>query len=160
MPKWQLHPSFTLCGCYVSLSNSCVICPIRLTGPLWCTNFDTNLFYFCHSPHRKPCLQVSSFGTAAQQPLKGNPIHPKLKRHRKLQNVFLDDRGFPDQSNEYNHLLHSIDGGPVLRKLRLPMPDHNGPIDPSFDHPFIKEEHEEIMRKKVDLSHLDPYQQN
>jgi hypothetical protein len=47
--------------------------------------------------------------------------------------VFLDDRGFPDQSNEYDHLLDSIHGGPVLRKLRHPMPDLNGPFDPSFD---------------------------
>jgi hypothetical protein len=76
-----------------------------------------------------------------------------------MQNVFLDDRGFPDQSDEYDQLLHTIDGGTVLRKLRHPMPDLNGPIDPSFDHPFIPEEHEGILRRKVDLSHLDPKQQ-
>ena len=35
------------------------------------------------------------------------------------------------------------------------MPDLDRPIDPSFDHPFIQEEHDDIMRKKVDLSHLD-----
>ncbi len=39
------------------------------------------------------------------------------------------------------------------------MPDLNDPIDPSFDHPFIPEEHEDILRRKVDLSHLDPKQQ-
>jgi hypothetical protein len=39
------------------------------------------------------------------------------------------------------------------------MPDLNGPVDPSFDHPFIPEEHKDILRKKVDLSHLDPDQQ-
>ena len=50
-------------------------------------------------------------------------------------------------------------GGTVLQKLRHPMPDLNGPVDPSFDHPFIPEEHKDILRKKVDLSHLDPYQQ-
>jgi hypothetical protein len=76
-----------------------------------------------------------------------------------MQNVFLDNRGFPDQSDEYDHLLHSIDGGTVLRKLQHPMPDLNGPVDPSFDHPFIPEEHKDILRKKVDLSHLDPDQQ-
>ncbi len=75
-------------------------------------------------------------------------------------NVFLDNQGFPDQSDNYNHLLHSIDGGLVLQKLRHPMPDLNGPIDPSFDHPFIQEEHDAIMRKKVDLSHLDLDLQN
>jgi len=39
------------------------------------------------------------------------------------------------------------------------MPDLNGPIDPSFDHPFIPEGHEEILRKKVNVSHLHPDQQ-
>ena len=72
-----------------------------------------------------------------------------------MKNVFLDDRGFPDQSDKDKHLLHSIDGGTVLRKLRHPMPDLNGPIDPSFDHPFIPEEHKDILRRKIDVSHLD-----
>ncbi len=97
-----------------------------------------------------------------QPPPEGNPpicVTLKPKCHRKLQNVLLDDRGFPDQSDEYDHLLHSIDGGTVFRKLRHPMPDLNGPIDPSFDHPFIPEEHEEILRKKVNVSHLHPDQQ-
>jgi hypothetical protein len=35
------------------------------------------------------------------------------------------------------------------------MPDLNGPIDPRFDNPFIAEQHEALMRKKTDLSHLD-----
>ena len=73
--------------------------------------------------------------------------------------MFLDDQGFPDQSDVYDHLVHSIDGGTVLRKLRHPMPDLNGTFDLSFNHPFIPEEHEGILRKKVDLSHLDPDQQ-
>ena len=33
------------------------------------------------------------------------------------------------------------------------------PIDPSLDLPFIPEEHEEILRKKVHVSHLHPDQQ-
>jgi hypothetical protein len=76
-----------------------------------------------------------------------------------LQNVFLDDRGFADQSGGYDHLLYSIDGGPVLRKLRHPMPDLNGPINLHFDHPFIPAEHKDVMRKQVDLSHLESDQQ-
>jgi hypothetical protein len=86
-------------------------------------------------------------------------VAPKPKRPKKLQNVFLDDRGFPDQSDKYDHLLHSIDRGPVLRKLCHPMPNLDGPIDPRFDHPFIPGEHEDIMRKQADLSHLGPNQQ-
>jgi hypothetical protein len=36
------------------------------------------------------------------------------------------------------------------------MPDLNGSIDPRFDNPFIPAEHEALMRKKTDLSHLNP----
>jgi hypothetical protein len=38
-------------------------------------------------------------------------VAPKPKCHKQLQNIFLDDRGFLDQSDEYNHVLHNIDGG-------------------------------------------------
>ena len=40
------------------------------------------------------------------------------------------------------------------------MPDLNGPIGRSFEHPFIQEEHDAIMQKKVDLSHLNLDLQN
>ncbi len=73
--------------------------------------------------------------------------------------MFLYDQGFPDQSNDYDHLLHSIDGGPVLQKLRHPMPNLNRPIDLRFDHPFVPAEHKDVMRKQVDLSHLESDQQ-
>ena len=91
----------------------------------------------------------------------GDPIRvtPKQKRRRKLQNIFLDNHGFPDQSDEYDHLLHTIDGGTVLRKLRHLMPDLHGSINPSFDNPFVLAEHDDILRKKVDISHLLPDQQ-
>jgi hypothetical protein len=73
-----------------------------------------------------------------------------------LQNIFLDDRGFPDQSNNYDHLLQSIDGGPVLRKLKHPALDLNASVDPDFFSEFIPEKHEVQMRQDADLSHLDP----
>ena len=125
-------------------------------------HFDTASRALYSPSHRKPCLRASSFASAASSPSGGDPIRvaPKPKRRRKSSNVFLDDRGFPDQSDEYDHLLHSIDGGPVLRKLRHPMPDLQGPVDPSFDYPFVPEEHEAIMRQKVDLSHLTTDQQH
>jgi hypothetical protein len=47
----------------------------------------------------------------------------------------------------------------VLRKLRHLMPDLNGPIDPSFDYPFIPEENDKILWMKVNVSHLHPDQQ-
>ncbi len=68
----------------------------------------------------------------------------------------MDDRGFPDQSNNYDHLLQSIDGGPVLRKLKHPALDLNAPVDPDFFLEFIPEKHEVQMRQDEDLSHLDP----
>jgi hypothetical protein len=77
-------------------------------------------------------------------------VSPKPKRRRKLQNVFFDNQGFPDQSDEYNQLLHSINRGPVLRKLRRPMPNLNNPINPNFNHPFVPEEHKELMQKKME----------
>ena len=41
------------------------------------------------------------------------------------------------------------------------MPDLNGPIDPSFNYPFILDKHEEILKKNVDVSrlHLDQQMQ-
>ncbi len=101
-------------------------------------------------------MKASSYITARAE--EGTPIRvaPKAKRQKRLQNVFLDDRGFPDQSNEYNQLLHSIDGGPVLRKLKHPALDLNAPVDPVFFLEFILENHKAQMRQDVDLSHLDP----
>ena len=67
----------------------------------------------------------------------------------------MDDRGFPDQSDEYDTLLHNVDGGPILRKLKHPAP----PLDvhdPSFHFPFDEALHGERLREQLDLSHLDP----
>jgi hypothetical protein len=73
---------------------------------------------FC-SAHRKPCLKAFSYSTATFTPTKGTPIQvaPKPKCQKQLQSVFLDNRGFPDQSDKFDQLLHKIDEGPVLRKL-------------------------------------------
>ncbi len=112
---------------------------------------------FC-SFHRKPCLKASSYSTATPAPTKGTPIQvvPKPKRQKWLQNIFLDDRGFPDQSNEFDQLLHNIDGGPVLRKFWHLMANLDGPIDLCFHSPFIPKQHEDWMWKQVDLSHFKP----
>ena len=52
-------------------------------------------------------------------------------------------------------LLHNIDGGPVLRKLRHPAPPLDDPDD-LFTFPFIEDLHGNRMRKDLDLSHLAP----
>ena len=103
-------------------------------------------------------MQVAGFGTVAPLLQGGTPIQVahKPKRRKHLQNVFLDDRGFPDQSNECHTLLHGMDGGPILWKLKHPQPDLDAPIDLLFYAPFIAEKHEAKMRKDMDLSHLSP----
>ncbi len=77
-----------------------------------------------------------------------SPIHvdPKPKRCKRLQNVFLDDRGFPDQSDEYNNVLHHVKGRPALRKLKHPQPDLDLPPDPAYQSISIPEKHEAQLR--------------
>jgi hypothetical protein len=81
-------------------------------------------------------------------------VAAKHKGRGWLKNVFVDDQGFPDQSDEYNMLLHNINGGPILRKLKHPPP----PLDvsnPWFHFPFDKALHGGRLREQLDLSHLD-----
>ena len=65
------------------------------------------------------------------------PIRPVAKppKGRKRKNVFLDDRGFPDQSHDFDTLLHNVDGGAVLRKRRHPARPLDD-IDPAFNIQF------------------------
>ncbi len=70
--------------------------------------------------------------------------------------MFLDDRGFPNQSDGYDTLLHGVDGGPILWKLKHPQPDLDAQIDPLYYLPFITKKHEALMHKDMDLLHLEP----
>ncbi len=45
--------------------------------------------------------------------------------------MFVNDRGFPDESKYYKTLLHNIDGGPILRKLKHPPPSLDE-VEPEF----------------------------
>ncbi len=112
------------------------------------------LFNHC----RTPCRKVSTYSTGgAFAPIDPTLIWvaPKPKHRKRMSNVFLDDRGFPDQSNKYNHMLHDNEGGPILRKLRYPGPNLDDDVDPAFYAPFVPVKHEDQMRKNLDLSHLD-----
>ena len=84
---------------------------------------------------------------------------PKPARRGKPRNVFIDDRGFPDPSAEYDDLIASVDGGSILRKLKHPTPPLDV-VDPSFNVQFDDSIHGEYLRKNLDLSHLDPATQN
>ena len=110
-----------------------------------------------HLVHRKLCIKTSACSTEPASLNKNAPIWvtPKSKQRNRLNNVFLDDRGFPDESDEYNHVLHDIKGGPILRKLRHPKPNLSAPVDPLSYSPFIPEKHKAIMKRDMDLSHFD-----
>ena len=81
-------------------------------------------------------------------------VTPKPACRGKPQNVFIDDRGFPDPSAEYDDLIASVDGGSILRKLKHPTPLLDV-IDPSFNVQFDESTHGEYLHKNLDLSHLD-----
>ena len=82
----------------------------------------------------------------------GSPIIPSIRSVSII--FFYDDRGFPDQSDEFEHLLHSVNGGPLLCKLLHPAPDLDGPVDSHFLSVFNPDLHESQLRDKLDLSHL------
>ncbi len=101
---------------------------------------------------------MSAYSTEPASLNKNAPIWvaPKPKRCKHLNNNFLDDRGFPDVSDEYDHMLHDINGGPILRKLCHPRPNLSAPVNPLNYSLFILEKHKAIMKCDMDLSHLDP----
>ena len=74
-------------------------------------------------------------------------------RGQKRKNVFYDDRGFPDQSHEFDIVLRNIDGGTVLRKRRHPAPALDD-IAPEFFAEYDKSLHGAKLHKELDLSHL------
>ena len=52
-------------------------------------------------------------------PLLAHAVEPirvahKPKRQKRFHNICYDDRGFPDKSDEFDYLMHSVDGGPLL----------------------------------------------
>ncbi len=115
---------------------------------------------FAH--RRKPCLkQVPTYSTTASSPNASSArspirVDPKPKCQKRVQNIFLDDRGFPDQSDEYDHVLHHVTGRAVLRKLKHPKPDLEAPPDLAYHSTFFPEKHKAQLCKDVDLSHLEP----
>jgi hypothetical protein len=86
----------------------------------------------------------------------GLPIQvaAKHKGRSRLKNLFVDDQGFPYQSDEYDMLLHNVNGGPILRKLKHPPPPVDIP-DPQFHFPYDESIHGRHLREQLDLSHLN-----
>ena len=73
---------------------------------------------------------------------------------RWVKNVFADDRGYPDLNDDHDTLLHIIDGGSVLRKLRHPAPPLDKD-DPTFTFTFDETLHGKCLRQLLNLSHLN-----
>ena len=111
-------------------------------------------YFFPHC--RKPCLKASTISMTPASEVLPTWVESKPKQRKRLQNVFLDDRGFPDQLDEYDYVLHNINGGPILCKLKHPVPYLDASADPAFYSEFIHEKHKAQMCQDVDLSHLDP----
>eukprot|EP00956_Cyclotella_meneghiniana_P019823 scaffold34482_cov22-Cyclotella_meneghiniana.AAC.1 len=74
-------------------------------------------------------------------------------------NVFIDDRGFPDQSHEFDHLIHNIDGGAVLRKRIHPSRSLDD-IDPAFNVQYDESKHGQMFRDQFKPSPLLTAAQN
>jgi hypothetical protein len=115
--------------------------------------------------NRRPCLKESSYLVlgntkhSSSDPTAGlPPIIPadKLKQRRRIGYIFIDDREFPDKSDHYDNLLHNIEGGPILCKLKhLPPPLDE--VHPKFYRAYDESKHGEQL--KQDLDHLDPHVQ-
>ncbi len=81
--------------------------------------------------------------------------YQSVNQQRNYGMFFYENQGFLNESDEYDHLLHNIDGGIILRKKKFPTP----PIDvdnPNFNHVYSKELHGNKLQSDLDLSHLFP----
>ena len=74
-------------------------------------------------------------------------------RGQKRKNVFYDNRGFPDQSHDFDVVLRNIDGGTVLRKRKHSAPALDD-ITPELFATYDESLHGTKLRKELDLSHL------
>ncbi len=82
-------------------------------------------------------------------------VSPKPKCHRKLRNVFYNDCRFPNQSDEFDHLLHNIDGGVILRRKKHPQPPL-GIKDPTLNYKFDDSLHGDKVKSELSIDHLLP----
>jgi hypothetical protein len=83
-------------------------------------------------------------------------VADKPKHCKRSPNVFVNDWGFPDETEQYEALLCNVDGGVILRKLKHP-PPFLDKVDPLFFCKYNKAKHGEQMRRDLDPSHLKPH---
>jgi hypothetical protein len=110
------------------------------------------------SPCARPQCLVGGPGDASSSssPIRVSP-KPKVQGTKRSKNVFFDNHGFPNESEEYDQLLHNINGGVILRKKKFPTPPLDN-IDPEFNWVYSEELHGEKLRTGLDLSHLSTEQ--
>ncbi len=108
---------------------------------------------FAIQPSAAPTAKLTEM-PALQSPIR---VTPKLKPKgsKQAKNVFHDDRGFPNQSHEFDTILHNINSGCILCKRKHPAPPLDT-INPNFHDKAL---HGAKLREELDLSHLDPYLQ-
>ena len=97
---------------------------------------------------------ASTEAKPAAEPKK-DPIRvaAKVKKGKKRKNVFFDDRGFPDQLDDFDYLLHHTGGVRILRK-RLHTAPQLDVDDPDFHFPFDEVKHGEKLRNELKVNHL------
>ena len=78
----------------------------------------------------------------------------KSKKRKKGSNVFVYHRGFPDQSDEFDHLLNNVDGGVILCK-RWHLAPALDDTDPAFACEYDEALYGEHLTNELKLSHLD-----
>ena len=98
-----------------------------------------------------------TFNASTSPNVVNDPIQPapKGKKGKKRKNVFYDNRGFPDQSEEFEYLLHRTGGGKVIRKRLHPAPSLDE-VDQKFNTPFDEKKHGEKLRRELKVDHLPP----
>jgi hypothetical protein len=109
--------------------------------------------YLCFLLSRRLCCFAQSPSGAdipSEPPIQ---VTPWPKSHQKFCNVHYNDRGYPNQTNKFDHLLHNINGGVILCKTKFPQPLLDL-CDPLFDYLFSDAIHGPILANVLDLSHL------
>ena len=86
------------------------------------------------------------------------PASIKKKRKRFLSPLF-DDRGHPDPHDEWDSLLPDVKAGRLIRKRKHAAPSLTN-IDPNFGEEYDDAKHGAILQAELDVSHLEPFQQN
>jgi hypothetical protein len=96
-------------------------------------------------------------GPSKSPPSAASPIHvtAKSKSRHQLQNIFVDNRGLPDQPDEYDTLFHNIDSGTILRKLQHPPPPLDV-VDPAFHFPYEEAIRGDRLWSQLNISNLPP----